>query len=1123
MTPIRILHIEDNRRDADPVRAILDAEGIACDVTRVDTHDELVAALDRGGFDVILGNHTVPSFDGLSALKIAVDKLPAVPFIFVSGTLAEEVVLEAVKNGATDYVPKQNLERLGACIRRAVREAEERAQRRRAEISLQDRFRELELLHKISQDILGSADLKTLLDRILRRIISFASFDLGVIRLLDKTRNALMPAASFGYRDKSNIRAHSVKSENPTAGRIQIASFAGHGAYVEEDVNAEPGLRTLKAEGARSAVIVPVEAKGEVIGTILLGSRTPTKFPPALVRTLEAIGSQMGVAVQKARLYDETQENLSRIRALHEIDLAITSTLDLGTILDVLLEKTERLLPHIAATTVRLLNKETGELNPIACRNLPEEEWKAATAQAANRDLRRLLSNGDDSPVAILNVQTDAGALAHDLLRKYGLVSSLRVPLTVENKVSGVITFFTSEQHEFGPEEIELLSTLAEQGAIAIQNAYLHEGTRRSLDQLHALHEIDKAIISTLDLGTVLNVLLEKIELFLPIAAATTVRLLNPQTGDLESLACRGLDEKEWKAQQQRSPHGRARRVIETKAPVTVRNIQADPQTYNPAIFDSRGLVSYLGVPLIAKEEALGVLSLYTNRERDFTQEEIEFLDTLGRQAALAIHNARLYQEATVREKNLRVAHEQLDALNNITVIASQSLDLKTVTQSVIQKITEIFDFDATRIHLYDERRDELLLSAHFSKEPERFNPVESFPKGQGIAGRVAESGEPLIFEDLTMEPLYESLSRSGSPESKGRRFFAALPIKSGRHFLGTLVCIGFAPRRLSAQEIQLLTSMAGQIAVAVENASLYQEIMKRADELQRKTWQLEKADKVKMEFLGLMSHELRTPLNVIMGYTDLLFDGALGEINAAQGNGLRAVMTQSKDLLTMVENIMVATNAEAGTLVARWGKISLMEFLDELQQSHSVPAGKEIKLSWKYPTDFSLVETDADRLRQILHNLISNAIKYTEKGTVTVTARLLSETENRRSGETEKRGSGDGTDSPGHPFPDSPIHPLPDSPVHPFSDSTPPCFVEFSVQDTGIGIAKTNLPLIFDMFHQVDSSNTRAYEGVGLGLYIARKLTELLGGTIEVESEINRGSTFTVTLPAQRTVDSKP
>jgi signal transduction histidine kinase/putative methionine-R-sulfoxide reductase with GAF domain len=704
----------------------------------------------------------------------------------------------------------------------------------------------------------------------------------------------------------------------------------------------------------------------------------------------------------------------------------------------------------------------------VACRNLDEKEWKTE-AWRGGRGLANVAFE-TNAPTIIRNAQTDPRVRDPEFYRKHKLISYLAIPLIAKEKTLGVIGFYTKQEHDFSNDEIEFLSTLAEQGAIAIQNAQLHEGTKRSLDQVRALHEIDKAITSTLDLGAVLNVLLEKVELFLPIAAATTVRLLNPQTGDLESLACRGLDEKEWKAQQQRMFGGRARGVIETKAAVTVRNIQADPQTYNPAIFQSHGLVSYLGVPLIAKDEPLGVLSLYTHQEHDFTQEEIAFLDTLGHQAALAIHNARLYQEATVREKNLLAAHEQLDALHTITAIASQSLDLKTVTQSVIQKITEIFDFDVTRIHLYNARRDELLLSAHFSKEPERFRPVGSFPRGQGIAGRVAESGEPLIFEDLTMEPLYESMSRSGIPEVKGRRFFAALPIKSKHLVLGTMVCIGFAPRRLSAKESQLLTSMAGQIAVAVENARLFEETCQRADELTQKTFDLEKANRTKDEFLAMISHELRTPLNVIMGYTGLLRESMFGALNPQQDDALKKVVIQSNDLLSIVSNLLRATQIGSGEIKAERARTDLGQLLDEIKNAYDLPATNELTLNWDFPSDLPTVETDSEKLRHILVNLIHNAIKFTEQGSVTVAARHL-----------------------------------------------PKCkTLRFTVADTGPGIPKESLSIIFDMFHQVDSSNTRAHGGLGLGLYIVKKYTELLGGKIEVKSDLGEGSNFTVTIPCE-------
>ena len=138
MNPLHILHLEDSRKDAELVRAILDAEAIACDVVRVETRDGFVAALEKGGFDFILAGYSLPSFNGLSALQITLGKCPDVPFIFVSGTLGEEAAIETVKNGATDYVLKQNLQRLGVCVRRAVRVAEEQAKRKEAENALRE-------------------------------------------------------------------------------------------------------------------------------------------------------------------------------------------------------------------------------------------------------------------------------------------------------------------------------------------------------------------------------------------------------------------------------------------------------------------------------------------------------------------------------------------------------------------------------------------------------------------------------------------------------------------------------------------------------------------------------------------------------------------------------------------------------------------------------------------------------------------------------------------------------------------------------------------------------------------------------------------------------------------------
>src|SRR5919106_517012 len=135
-SPLRILHLEDDAKDAELLQAMLEAEGIASHVTRVDSQADFLASIEHGGFDLILTDHTLPSFDGLSALKIALEKCPDVPFIFVSGTLGEEVAIEALKIGATDYILKQRLSRIVPSVRRALREAKERGERKRAEALL---------------------------------------------------------------------------------------------------------------------------------------------------------------------------------------------------------------------------------------------------------------------------------------------------------------------------------------------------------------------------------------------------------------------------------------------------------------------------------------------------------------------------------------------------------------------------------------------------------------------------------------------------------------------------------------------------------------------------------------------------------------------------------------------------------------------------------------------------------------------------------------------------------------------------------------------------------------------------------------------------------------------------
>ncbi|HEY2986975.1 MAG TPA: GAF domain-containing protein [Candidatus Binatia bacterium] len=723
--PLNVLIVEDRPADAELMLYELERVGFEPLWKRVETESDYLAELERTP-DVVLADHTLPGFGAPQALDLLKERGLDIPFIVVTGSISEDVAVARLKQGASDYILKDRMVRLGEAVTRALREKRLRDEKSKAEEALKKRYQELQVLQEISQIILTAPDSRATLDRILAKAISVGSFDLGIIRLFDPRTGRVTPVAFHGYRDPENIQRNDQRTLDDAAGTLTAQVLIFKEPRVEEDVPNSHGLRTWKKEGVQSAIIIPLRAS-EVMGVFQLGSRTRRKFSPDEVRLLASIADQTGIAIQKSRLHEETRQNLERIRALREIDLAITSTLELNTIL---------------------------------------------------------------------------------------------------------------------------------------------------------------------------NVLLEKIEVFLPIAAATTVRLLNRETRELESLACRGIDEQDWKSAEPRALAGRAKQIVETKAPLAVRVVEEDARTYNRGLYRKYALVSYLGVPLVAKDEVLGVLGLYTKEEHDFSAAEVEFFNTLAGHAAIAIHNAQLF------------------------------------------------------------------------------------------------------------------------------------------------------------------------------------------DQSRKQATELERANKVKDEFLNVMSHELRTPLSVVMGYAGMVKEKMLGDVNPRQEEALQKVLNRAADQLHMINSIMQTTQLEARATLAERRLINLSQLLTYFKADYELTHDKtEVALIWNYPSEPVPIVTDSGKLLQVLQNLIDNAVKFTDRGAVTVSLRVVS----RPASEAQ---AGDRAESPEGKW------------------------VELKIADTGVGMTPEQIPHIFEKFYQIDSSETRLYGGVGLGLYIVKKFTELLKGTIEVQSEPEKGSAFTVVLP---------
>ncbi len=568
--------------------------------------------------------------------------------------------------------------------------------------------------------------------------------------------------------------------------------------------------------------------------------------------------------------------------ALNVIANAVSHSLHREELLEIALEKVLEVTGRERGT-IRLKDPDTGAIKLSAHRGFSPAEIAELQRNVPHRISEKIFASG--APIVINDdvAQSERQTLLPDSR------SVAWVPLKARQKVVGVLGVSAGRPIPFPEREVELLTAVGNVIGMAVENAWLFEETERNLERTRALREIDQAITTSLDLGTVLDVLMEKIDIVLPYSAAT-VRLFNPENRLLEPVACRNLDASEWKESPWRGGRGIANVVFETRAPLIIRNAQADARVRDPAFYRKHKLTSYVGVPLRVKDRVLGVLGFYTKEEHDFTGEEVEFLMTLSGQAAIAIHNSQLYEEARLRETELQETNRMLSALHAVAAAASRSPDFDRIVRAAIEKITDLFVFDATQIHVRDEHTDELALGAYFEKNA-NFASVKSFRVGQGIVGKVAESGKPLIFEDVASDPLYQRLSRTKTSGQFGYRFFAVFPIQGKLKILGTLACTGRDPRRLSSGEIQLLEAITDQIAVAIENNELYEQLKQKVSELELKTEELERAHKVKDEFLSVISHELRTPLNVVMGYTAMIKDEILGQVNPEQSQVLEKLM----------------------------------------------------------------------------------------------------------------------------------------------------------------------------------------------------------------------------------------
>ncbi len=662
----------------------------------------------------------------------------------------------------------------------------------------------------------------------------------------------------------------------------------------------------------------------------------------------------------------------------------------------------------------------------------PRQEWPpvslGVTFSVEDLDLQEGILLSGDTFVS-LDVSSDErfAESSQQLLSQMQLRSVVAAPIWSREMAIGFVLAAHSDSIPFAETDIRLIEGVARQMSISMDNLSLLQETLQRAAQLEIAAEVAKNTTTEVNLDALLSKVVDLLEDSFGYYH-TAIFLVDEylQYAVVEAAAGRGAETlATQKYKLSLSVSSQVGSVVETgKARITPDVTQTLNYLEHPLLPDTR---SELTLPLIVHGKVIGALDVQSDQPNDFQAGEDVVLQTIADQLANAIYVARLFARELAAAQEIQNLHKHYLQDKWKTFLDTAESKEKT---SFVMLPDDVSDQTKQAIAEITPWVSRSIASAEEAKSPVQRTLLAADDNSRPQSALIS----PLILRDTP---------------------------------LGALGLIDQDDRQWTEDDLAIIEAISAQAALAIENARLIEETQRWALEQQQAAEKLREVDKLKTQFLANMSHELRTPLNSIIGFSRVILKGIDGPLTELQKTDLSSIYQSGKHLLDLINNILDLAKIEAGKVDLNFVPVDLNILLKGLASTATgLVKDKEIKIINNVVEDLPVIEGDDIRIRQIFLNLISNSAKFTQKGSITLSA------------------------------------------------SYTQTHVSVSISDTGIGISPEDKEYIFDEFTQVDASTTRQAGGTGLGLPITRKFIELHHGQIIVESELHRGATFTVVLP---------